>query len=161
MENDMQIVEVYTLDVIATYDRMDREEEFTDESHTLKFDLPCKYFKKLIANFKTMSKEISIHQDSPNSSLMFGIVSENRKIKGEHTIKDAKLYNIESKVTDDNSFRVDLKINDIKPISSSHIADTITLLVDENKPFMTRAIIDDGTIEIKTLTYILDNRLVE
>jgi hypothetical protein len=51
--------------------------------------------------------------------------------------------------------RVDLKVEYIKPIASSHISDNIRIYVDENKKLLTKAYIDDDAIEIKTLTEII------
>ena len=69
-----------------------------------------------------------------------------------------KTINFISKLNDDDSFRVDIMVDYIKPISQAQISDMVDIFVDENREFMTRSIIEDGTIEIKTLTEIVDKR---
>jgi hypothetical protein len=137
---------------------MENEHEFNDEDYTIKFQLPSKYFKKTINDIKTMSSQLSITQEDSDSPLVFEYLTNNKKIQSKHTVKDGNKIKLQSDLAAGDSFRIDVKIDHIKPISATQIADEILILVDENKAFMTKAYIDDGAIEIKTLTDIIDER---
>jgi len=157
-ENDIQIDELHRIDLIAAYNKMEDESAFTDEDYTIKFTFPGKYFKKTVSDIKSMSSQLSITQEDNESPLIFEYLTENKRIQSKHTVKDSSKIKLESNLADGETFRVDVCIDYLKPISSSQIADDITILVDENKSFMTKAYIDGGTIEIKTLTEIIDDR---
>jgi hypothetical protein len=157
-ENDIQIDELHRIDLIAAYNKMEDESSFTDEDYTIKFTFPGKYFKKTVSDIKSMSSQLSITREDNESPLIFEYLTENKRIQSKHTVKDSSKIKLESNLADGETFRVDVCIDYLKPISSSQIADDITILVDENKSFMTKAYIDGGTIEIKTLTEIIDDR---
>jgi len=158
LENDIQIDEMHRIELIGQYNKMENERLFIDEDYTIKFEFPSKYFKKTINDIKTMSLQLSITQEDSESPIVFEYLTENKRIQSKHTVKDGKKIKLESYLSDDKSFRVDVRIDYIKPIAASQIADEIKILVDENKSFMTIAYIDDGSIEIKTLTEIIDER---
>jgi len=158
MVNDIQIDESHTIDVVGQYNHMEDEEEFINEDYMIQFTLPGKYFRKTINDIKTMSHQLSIQQEDSDAPLEFGYNSPNKKIRSHHTFKNPDKVNFISNLDDESSFRVDIKVDYIKPIASAHIADKITIFVDENRKFMTKAYIDNGTIEIKTLTEIIDER---
>jgi hypothetical protein len=158
LENEIQIDEMHRLELISNHKKMEDESLFTDENYTIKFEFPSKYFKKTVSDIKTMSVNLSITQEDTDSPIVFEYLTDNKRIQSKHTIKDGKKIKLESNLAPDRSFRVDVRIDYLKPISSSQISDEIRILVDENKDFMTVAYIDDGTIEIKTLTEIIDER---
>jgi hypothetical protein len=159
LDNDMQIDEIHTIDLITPNYKMENEIEFVDEDYTIKFELPSKYFRKTINDIKTMSTELSITQEDKDSSLIFEYLTPNKKIQSKHTVKNNEKIKLQSNLTEDcESFRVDIKIDYLKPIASSQIADDVIILVDENKFLMTKSYIDNKTVEIKTLTEIIDER---
>lgn len=161
-ENGMKIDEKHhiTLREGKTSDEMDNENDFLDEdSYTLSFTFPGKYFKKTISDIRTISKELGIVQESKDDPLDLVYRSKNQKIQSKHTCKNSKTtINFKSKLDDDETFRVDIMVDYIKPISQAQVADSVDIFVDENKQFMTRSTFEDGTIEIKTLTEIIDKR---
>lgn len=158
LENDIQIDEIHTIDLIGQYNKMENEEDFIDEGYTIKFQLPSKYFKKTIGDIKTMSSQLSITQEDMESPLVFEYLTPNKKIQSKHTVKDSNKIKLVSELSSGESFRVDVKIDYIKPISAAQIADEVIIMTDENKAFMTKAYIDNEAIEIKTLTEIIDDR---
>lgn len=158
LENDIQIDEIHTIDLIGQYNKMENEEDFIDENYTIKFQLPSKYFKKTIGDIKTMSSQLSITQEDMESPLVFEYLTSNKKIQSKHTVKDSNKIKLASELSSGESFRVDIKIDYIKPISAAQIADDVIIMTDENKAFMTKAYIDNEAIEIKTLTEIIDDR---
>ena len=157
-ENDIQIDELHRIDLIASYNKMENEQAFIDEDYTIKFNFPGRYFKKTVGDIKAMSPQLSITQEDSESPLIFEYLTINKRIQSKHTVKDSNKIKLESNLQDGESFRVDVCIDYLKPISASQISDDITILVDENKCLMTKSYIDNGTIEIKTLTEIIDER---
>jgi hypothetical protein len=158
IENDLQIDEHHVIDLIGSYTKVENEEQFINEDYAINFTLPGRYFRKMITDIKNMSGQMSIIQDGPEEFLKFGYISTNRKIQTNHIVTNTDKIKLVSKLTESDTFRVDLMISNIKPISSAHIAEEITILVDEGKALMTKALIDNNTIEIKTLTEIIDKR---
>ena len=158
LENDIQIDELHTIELINPSNKMENENEFTDEDYIISFELPSKYFRKTINDIKTMSTELSITQESNSSPLVFEYLTSNKKIQSKHTVKNNNKIKLKSQLDDGESFRIDIRVDYIKPISSAQIAEDIVILVDENRSLMTRSFIDNETIEIKTLTEIIDER---
>ena len=158
LENSMEIDETQTIDLIGQYDHMENESKFTNEAYMIYWQWSGKYFKKCINDIKMMSEQFAIIQEHCDKNLMFSHTSTNKKIHKHYIVKNKNKVHLKSKLLGDDSFRVDMKVEYIRPISSAHIADEIVVLVDENKPLMTKAYIDNGAIEIKTLTEIIDDR---
>ena len=158
MENDIQIDEHHTIDVVGRYIKMNDEADFIDDDYTITFNLPGKYFKKTISDIRTISKQLSIQQDDEDADLEFCYNSSNKKVRSRHVFKNSGKVKLASKLKEGYSFRVDVKVDYIRPISSANIADRITVMVDEDKKLMTCSSKDNNTIEIKTLTEIIDFR---
>lgn len=158
LENDIQIDETHTIEVVGQYLHLDNEIEFEDENYMISFDWPGKYFRKTINDIKTIAVQLNIVQEDKNSPLEICYISSNKKIHSRHIVKKPAKINLVSNLHDHASFRIGMKVENIKPISSAHIADEIKILIDENKKLMTKSFIDNKTIEIKTLTSIIDIR---
>jgi hypothetical protein len=158
LDNHIQITELHRVDLIGTYDKLEDEELFNDEDYTIRFELPSNYFKKTVSDIKTLSPQIAITQDDNQSPLVIQYISPNCRVHSKHTMKDSKIINLDSRLPDGESFRIDVLLDYLKPIASSQITDRISILVDEQRPFMTRALINDDTIEIKTITEIINEQ---
>ena len=157
--NEMEIDEVHTIDLIGQYNHIDNEREFIDEDYMIKFEWPNKYFRKTINDIRTISSQLSITQEDKNQPLILEYTSENKKIHSKYNVKNPAKIKLKSGLRHGDTFRVDIRLDYVKPISSSHIADNIVILLDENKKLMTKAYIDkDLAIEIKTITEIIDIR---
>ncbi len=161
LENNMDIYEMHNIDLISIYNKMEDETAFDESDYTIRFNFPSKYFKKTINDIKSISNLLSINQEDNDSPIVFEYCTANNRMKSKHTLKNKEKIGLVSKLRDGDSFRVDISIEYIKPISSSQIADDIVILLDENRDFMTMATIDNGTIEIKTLTEIVDDRPID
>ena len=158
LHNDMEIVESHTCDLIGQYDKLENEAAFNDTNYAIKFEFPSKNFRKMITEIKAMSDQLSIVQEDAQSDLLFEYLTANKKIQSRHIINRARnKIKLTSNVNDDG-FRVDIVVDHINPISKAQISEQIKLHVDENKPLMTISYVDDGAIEIITLTNIIDNR---
>ena len=160
--NEMEIDEVHTIDLIGQYNHIDNEQEFIDEDYIIKFEWPNKYFRKTINDIRTISTQLSIMQEDKDQPLVLEYISENKKIHSKYNIKNPAKIKLKSGLAHGDTFRVDIKLDYIRPISASHIADDIMIFLDENKKLMTKAFIDKETaIEIKTITEIIDIRPVD
>jgi hypothetical protein len=158
LENDICADEIHTVDLIGQYDRCVNESEFLDENYMISFRFPGHFFKKTINDIKTFTDQMSITQEDKNKPLMFEFLTKNKKIHTHHKFKNSSKIGLVSHLQPNDSFRIDIKLDYIKPISSAQISDEICILVDENKKFMTISFIDEDMIEIKTLTEIIDER---
>lgn len=158
-QNHIQIDETHTIDLIGQYDHMINESEFLDENYMINFEWPGKYLKKTINDIKSMSTQVSLRQDNKNAPLEILYNSLNKKIHSKHIVTNNEKIKFNSRLDDGDNFRIDIKVDYIRPISTAHISDDIMIFADENKKFMTKAYIDNKTIEIKTLTEIIDDRV--
>lgn len=158
LESSIEIDENQDIELIGQYNHMDNEQVFINESYTIYWQWSGKYFKKFINDIKTITDEFAVVQERCDKPLTFEHNSNNKKIHKHYIVKNSSKIKLKSKLLGDDTFRVDMRVEYIKPISSAHIADDILILVDENRPLMTKAMIDNNVIEIKTLTEIIDDR---
>ena len=123
---------MHRIELIAQYEKMEDESLFIDENYTIKFEFPSKYFKKTVNDIKTMTLQLSITQEDAESPIVFEYLTENKRIQSKHTVKDGKRIKLESTLDEYHSFRVDVRIDYIKPIATSQIADDVRILVDDD-----------------------------
>jgi hypothetical protein len=158
-QNELKISEIHTIKQTGEYNKMNNEVDFIDESYLIQFTWPSIYFKKTIHEIKQMSKELSIIQNNPNDSLEVEYISRNKKIISQHVAKEKSKIKLISKLQEGDSFHITICAEYIQPISNSHAAKHVQILIDENKKFMTKSYVgNNNIIEIKTLTDIVDNR---
>merc|ERR1712226_891253 len=149
----------HKVELIGDYKKIENEEQFTcDSEYHIKFDLPGKYFKKMISDIRTFSDEITIRKDSENDPLIFEYSKCDKKIISYHIVKNTKTINLVSNLQENESFRVSFKIDYVKPISSALLSENITIFAHENKPLLFYINMDKTVIELKILTEIINNR---
>jgi len=158
LKNDIEIDETHIIELIGEYDKMSNEKMFLDKDYTIKFELPGKYFKKMISDIRSFSDQITIRQDSPTGPLIFEYTKSDKKVKSYHIVRNNKIIKFKSKLKNDETFRVSFKIDYVKPISSALLSENIIMYVHENKPLMFSIVMDNGTIGLTILTDIIDNR---
>jgi hypothetical protein len=158
LNNEIEIDESHKLELIGEYDKITNEEVFTKYDYTIKFELPGKYFKKMISDIKSFSDIITIRQDSNKDPLVFEYMKSDRKIKSYNIVRNNNIIKFESKLLEGETFRISFKIDYVKPISSALLSDNIIIYANENKPLMFSTMMDKNTIEVKILTEIIDDR---
>jgi hypothetical protein len=158
LNNEIEIDESHRIELIGEYDKISNETQFLDEDYTIKFELPGRYFKKMISDIRAFSDQITIRQDSPEEPLIFEYMKNDKKIKSYHIVRNNKAINFTSKLKADDTFRVSFKIDYVKPISSALLSENITIYAHENKPLMFSILMDKNTVELKILTEIIDDR---
>jgi len=158
LTTDIEIEKNHTIELIGDYPKLESEDIFLDNDYKIKFELPWKYFKKMITDLKTFSEQITIRQDDKSEPLVFDYITKDKTIKSKEVVRNNKKIKFLSSLKDDESFRASFKVDYIKPISSALLTEKITICVHENKPIMFIINIDNGAIEIKILTEIIDGR---
>jgi hypothetical protein len=159
LNNDIEIDESHKVELIGDYKKIENEERFTcDNEYQIKFNLPGKYFKKMISDIRTFSDEITIRKDSELDPLIFEYSKGDKKIISYHIVQNTKNIKLVSKLQSNESFRVSFKIDYVKPISSAMLSENITIFAHENKPLLFYINMDKNAIELKILTEIIDNR---
>jgi hypothetical protein len=161
LKNDLDIDDTHKIELLGEYNITEDNDKFEDNDYTIKFRLPGRYFKKMISDIKSFSNQITIKQDSVDDPLMFEYVKDDKKIKSLHIVKNSETVRLKSTLKDDDTFRTSFKIDYVKPISSALLSEHIDIYADENKPLMFITHMDNGTVELKILTDIIDNREIE
>ncbi len=161
LKNDIDFEEVHKIELIGEFDRSERGKKFTDENYAVKFNLPGKYFKKMITDIRSFSGQATIRQDGAEEPLTFEYITHDKKIKSLHVAKNSKSISLRSSLKEDDTFRTSFKVDYVKPISSALLAEHIEIYADEDKPLMFTIQMDDKAIELKILTDIIDNRNVD
>ena len=158
LKNDIEIDESHRIELIGEYDKISNENMFLDTDYTIKFELPGRYFKKMISDIRAFSDQITIRQDGQKEPLIFEYMKSDKKIKSFHIVRNNKLINLVSNLAEDETFRVSFKIDYVKPISSALLSENIVIYAHENKPLMFSIMMDKSAMELKILTEIIDER---
>jgi hypothetical protein len=122
--------------------------------YPLKFELPSKYFKKLICDIIPFSEVFTIEQ--VNSNLQFIYKNLNNTIKGYNICKDSTKINLSSSISADGIFSVSTPVNYIKPIANSLLSDKIKIFADYEKDLVFNVAVDEGAVDV--LLYVTINR---
>lgn len=160
LNNEIEIDESHCIELIGEYNKISDEDMFLDTEYTVKFELPGRYFKKMISDIKGFSNQITIRQDSATEPLIFEYVKTDKKIKSYHIVRNNDNIKFKSKLKGDETFRVSFQIDYVKPISSALLSENIIIYAHENKPLMFTVAMDKNTIELKILTEIIDDRSI-
>ena len=159
LNNEIEIDESHRIELIGEYDKISNENMFLDMDYTIRFELPGRYFKKMISDIRAFSNQITIRQDGEDEPLIFEYTKQDKKIKSYHIVRNNSTIKFSSKLKDDDTFRVSFKIDYVKPISSALLSENIIIYAHENKPLMFSIFMDKGTVELKILTEIIDDRI--
>lgn len=121
--------------------------------YPLKFELPGKYFKKLINDISIFSDIFTIEKINKNP-LQFIYKNINNTIKGYNICKDNNKIKLESNLSEDDIFSVSIRIDYIKALSNSLLSDKIKIYADKDNDLIFNLLIDGGVIEILIYTSI-------
>jgi len=140
IENDSELNQLY-----------DRTVDYN--LYPLKFELPGKYFKKLINDISTFSDLFTIEKVN-NNPLRFIYKNINNTIKGYNICKDHAKLKLDSTLTADDIFSVSIRIDYIKALSNSLLSDNIKIYADKENDIIFNLLIDNGVFEIIIYTAI-------
>ena len=158
LNNEIEIDESHKIELVGEYDKISNESQYEDDDYMIKFELPGRYFKKMISDIKAFSNQITIRQDGPDEPLLFEYVKSDKKIRSYNIVRNNKLISFESKLGEDDTFCVSFNIDYVKPISSALLSENIIIKAHENKPLSFSVLMDNKTVELKILTEIIDER---
>jgi hypothetical protein len=158
LNNDLEIDESHRIELIGEYPKITDENMFLDTNYSIKFELPGRYFKKMISDIRAFSDQITIRQDSPDDPLIFEYMKQDKKVKSYHIVRNNKAINFVSTLKEDESFRVSFKIDYVRPISSALLSEHITIYAHESKPLLFSVLMDNDTVDLRILTEIIDER---
>lgn len=158
LKNDIEIDESHKIELIGEYQKIEGENMFLDEDYPIKFELPGRYFKKMISDIRAFSDQITIRQDSYDEPLIFEYTTQDKKINSENIVRNSKLIKFSSSIKEDDTFRTSFKIDYVKPISSALLSENVTIYAHEKKPLMFIVKMDNSTVELRILTKIIDER---
>jgi hypothetical protein len=159
LNNEIEIDESHKIELIGEYDKISNENMFLDTDYMIKFELPGKYFKKMISDIKGFSDQITIRQDGIGEPLIFEYTKYDKKIKSYNIVRNNKIIKFVSRLKEDETFSVSFKIDYVKPISSAMLSENIVIYAHEGKPLMFSVLMDKDTVELKILTEIIDERI--
>jgi hypothetical protein len=125
--------------------------------YPLKFELPGKYFKKLINDISIFSDIFTIEK-MHNKPLQFVYKNINNTIKGYNMCKDNNKIKLESALDANDIFSVSIRIDYIKALSNSLLSEKIKIYADKDNDIIFNLLIDNGVFEI--LTYTTINRFI-
>lgn len=121
--------------------------------YPLKFELPGKYFKKLINDISIFSELFTIEKINKNP-LQFIYKNINNTIKGYNICKDNSKIKLESTLTEDDIFSVSIRIDYIKALSNSLLSEKVKIYADKENDLIFNLLIDNGVFEILIYTAI-------
>jgi hypothetical protein len=158
LKTEIKIDEVHSIRLAGAYDRMNNEKMFLDEDYTIKIEFPGGYFKKMITNMMKLTTKVTIKQNAPGKELIFAYDASNRRMSSRNIVRNAANLEFQSKLAEGDVFRVSFRVAYVKPIAAAVSSGTVTLCAHEDKPLLFIIKMDDGTVEMRILTDIIDNR---
>jgi hypothetical protein len=148
-QNDMKIDEVHEVKLIVpTLDNTVNLDDFKTETHPIIFEMPSKFFKKLITDSASFSDTLSIRKVGTDE-LTFSHLTDDKMIKSQHIVKEAKAIKLYSTIEKDNIFFVSVKLDYIKPLADALIADTIEVCAHQEKKMVFTGSLDNGAILVR------------
>lgn len=156
LQNDANIPEYFEIDVMDDEKLGDMIFNIPKDDYPLQFELPGKYFKKLISDAKNFNKQWTISKIEPGD-LKFEVKSQNGEVKGSIIPKNDSIKLRFTPVPND-IFMVSVYVDYIKPTSSSMLSDTIIIRAAKDRDLWLSCEMDDGAIQIDVLVKIVDLR---
>ncbi len=159
-ETTLETTTKHTRPIIYKFEKLTSEiDTFFNEEDDYKINmtLPAKSFKSITSSINIEdSKTIKIRQygNTENLTFEYNILNSSTVVK---EFSNSSKVNLVSKLEEDELFIIIMNTIYLNCISSFKLDSDITLFMDEQKLFMTKSVLDDGAVEIKTLTPIQTN----
>ncbi len=122
-------------------------------TYPLKFILTGKYFKKLVNDISLFSEIFTIEK-SGTRPLQFNYKNINNTIKCYTSCNDNDKIKLETTLSEDDIFSVNIRIDYIKSLSNSLLSDKVSVFADSVKDLVFSLLIDNGTFEVVIYTTI-------
>jgi len=133
----------YNVDVtnIEPYDGTIREDLQHEPEYPLSFEFDAKYFKNKVADWARLGEVIKIEKES-TGPLIISHAFDDKKGHHETIYKDPKKINLVAEIAEDDLFAVSVLLQNLKPISTSTVADKIKISVHENYRMIFTSLLD-------------------
>lgn len=155
-QNEMKIDEVREVKLIApTMNNIINMADFDGSQHNIMFEMPSKFFKKFMADSSTFSDTLTLQKIGIAGPLTFSYISDDKMIKSQLIVKDESIIKLESKIVDDEIFSASIKIDYVKPLASSLLADSICIYADDSHKMIFVSHLDNNSITVKVASNIV------
>lgn len=155
-QNEMKIDEVREVKLIApTMNNTININDFDGSNHSIFFEMPSKFFKKFMADSSTFSDTLTLQKIGESGPLTFSYISDDKMIKSQLIVKDETIIKLKSKVTDDEIFSASIKIDYVKPLASSLLAESIRVYADDSHKMIFVSHLDNDSIIVKVASNIV------
>jgi hypothetical protein len=159
LKTAIRIDEVHNVGLEGEYDRMENEQMFLDEdNYTIQIEFPCAYFKRMVANMVKLTDVVTIRQYAPDKEIVFEYKTANRHITSKNIVRKSTPFNFASRLAEGAAFRASFRVAYVKPIASAVTSGSVILCAHEDKPLLFIIKLDNGTVVVRILTEIIDNR---
>lgn len=145
-KNDMKVDEYRDIDLIQPSDNI-TDVSFDDTTYPIKFTLPSKYFKKTVNDISTFSDILTLNKMG-GTPLTFTYASKDKTVKSKHAFKDPSVIKLVSTIADDDIFSSSVRIDYVKPLSGTLIAEYIHISADQNRNMIFKIDADGANIQI-------------
>jgi hypothetical protein len=155
---DIDIDEIHTINLMESNFIDDDKYKYVNlnyDEYPIKFQLPCKYFKKIINDISTFSNIFKIEKIK-GIELQFPYDTDGRTIKVNNIFNNAEKIKLESTIAENDIFSVSTYIDYIKALSNSLISDNVKIFVDREKDMVFKLFVDNTTFELTIYTNIIN-----
>lgn len=152
----LSIDETHIVNLIDSNDELNHlyERNIDYNLYPVKFELPSRYFKKLINDIASFGEIFTIEQ--VNNSIQFTYKNINNTIKGYSICKDSGKIHLNTSLTPEDIFSVSVQIDYIKSLSNALLSEKINIYADNDRDLIFNMSIDNGTMDL--LLYVTINR---
>jgi len=154
---EIDIDEIHIINLMESHFVDDNKYEYIDidyEKYPIKFQLPCKYFKKIINDISVFSNIFKIEKIK-GIELQFPYDTDGRVIKVTNIFNNAEKIKLESSIEENDIFSVSTYIDYVKALSNSLISDSIKIYVDKENDMVFKVFVDNTTFELTIYTKII------
>jgi hypothetical protein len=143
-----------TLTCAVTYDRIN-DENFEQDDYLISFKVNSNFLKKKLNDADdAKATKIQIIQAGQNSPLTWVYEEKDVNVKSEDPL-DSKMISLDSRISEDEIFSVDIPVQFWIPIAKSILKATdVNIYLSRNKPVLLSMNFDDNAVEVSILTDI-------
>jgi energy-converting hydrogenase Eha subunit C len=145
--------DIYEIDLIDVSERCESIPTDIDKDYPLKFNLPTKFFKKMINDISQCSNFVTIEKNGLDPLQIKYTAS--RRMTSCSTYKDPEKINLVSTVGATDIFSVSIKIDYLTAFAKSGIGETISISAHKYLPIVFRSTLDNDVCSVMMMTEIL------
>jgi hypothetical protein len=156
--SDIDIDEIHIINLTGSNFIDETKYDFNNrdyESYPIKFQLPCKYFKKIINDISSFSNIFKIEKIK-GIELQFPYDSDGRTIKVNNIFNNPNKIKLESNIKESDIFSVSTYIDYVKALSNSLISDNIKIYLHQEYDMVFKLFVDNTTFELTIYTQIIN-----